>query len=149
EADGLPMGADLPPTTIDLALEPVFHLAGIEVRPATLEVIAGDRREQLEPRIMQVLVALARRRGEVVSRDELIASCWGGRVVGDDSINRCISRLRKLAEGVRGFTIETVPRVGFRLAETASRKRRGPRRRTLWVAAAAVVVLLAAAGVLI
>ena len=30
---------------------------------------------------MQVLVALARRPGEVVSRDDLIAECWGGRAV--------------------------------------------------------------------
>ena len=82
---------------IDLALEPAFELGGLEVHPATLEVIAPGRREQLEPRIMQVLVALAQRRGEVVSRDELIQRCWGGRVVGEDSINRCIFRLRKLA----------------------------------------------------
>src|ERR1700754_2669491 len=107
------MEPDLPPRLIDLALEPAFQLAGLEVRPATLEVIAGERRDQLEPRIMQVLVALARRQGEVVSRDVLVASCWGGRIVGDDSINRCISRLRKLAQATAAFAIETVPRVGF------------------------------------
>src|SRR5436190_24249858 len=101
------MTADHSPRQIDLAQEPAFSLGPLEVRPATLEVIAGDRREQLEPRIMQVLVALARQRGEVVSRDMLIATCWDGRVVGDASINRCISRLRKLAEDLGGFGIET------------------------------------------
>ena len=109
------MRDDVSPRLIDLALEPAFALAGLEVRPASLEVLAGERREQLEPRIMQVLVALAGRRGEVVSRDELIQRCWGGRVVGDDAINRCVFQLRKLAERLGGFEIVTVPRVGFRL----------------------------------
>src|SRR4051812_37475958 len=114
------MEGDLQPRLIDLAQEPAFALGPLEVRPATLEVLSGERREQLEPRIMQVLVALARRRGEVVSRDELIQTCWGGRIVGDDSINRCIFRLRKLAESFGGaFEIATVPRVGFRLTEQA------------------------------
>jgi TolB-like protein/DNA-binding winged helix-turn-helix (wHTH) protein/tetratricopeptide (TPR) repeat protein len=62
---------------------------------------------------MQVLVALARANGEVVSRDDLIETC---RIVGEDSIGRCIARLRKTAEASRhAFTIETVARVGYRL----------------------------------
>ena len=72
----------------------------MRVRPATREVAADGAPEALEPRVMQVLVALARRRGEVVSRDELILSCWGGRAVGDDAINRCIARIRRLAENL-------------------------------------------------
>ena len=47
---------------------------------------------------MQVLVALHRAFPNVVSRDDLIASCWEGRVVGDDAINRAIGRLRRLSE---------------------------------------------------
>ena len=127
---------DTSPRLIDLALEPAFHLAGLEVHPATLEVRAAGRSEQLEPRIMQVLVALAGRRGEVVSRDELIQTCWGGRIVGDDSINRCIFRLRKLAERLGGFEIATVPRVGFKLTEGARNRPAARGRRWLGRAAA-------------
>jgi tetratricopeptide (TPR) repeat protein len=67
---------------------------------------------------MQVLVALARANGAVVSRDELIRTCWDGRIVGEDSITRVIGRLRRLAEerGGGAFQIETVPKVGYRLA---------------------------------
>ncbi|HWY66350.1 MAG TPA: winged helix-turn-helix domain-containing protein [Rhizomicrobium sp.] len=104
---------------IDLAREAAFSLGVIEVRPATREVVAGGVPEVLEPRVMQVLVALARRRAEVVSRDELILSCWGGRAVGDDAINRCIARIRRLAETHGGFFLETIPRVGYRLIEVA------------------------------
>jgi len=108
----------------DTAADPVllahaapFRLGALHVRPATREVAAGDWREVLEPRVMQVLVALARASGEVVGRDELTQRCWDGRVVSEDAINRVIARLRRLAEQGDGqwFTLETVTKVGYRL----------------------------------
>ncbi len=105
---------------VDLALEPRFSLGSLVVRPATREVAVAGQIQVLEPRIMQVLVALARRRGEVVARDELIASCWSGRVVGEDAINRCIAAIRRLSEAHGGFSVETVARVGYRLGESAA-----------------------------
>jgi DNA-binding winged helix-turn-helix (wHTH) protein/TolB-like protein/tetratricopeptide (TPR) repeat protein len=144
------MSADRRLTSIDLAHERPFALGGLEVRPAKLEVVAGDRREALEPRVMQVLVALARERGEVVSRDDLIQSCWGGRIVGEDSIQRCIGRLRALARRLGSFEIETVQRVGYRLTQPSPAgptPRRG--HRLAWVAAglAAMALVAAAAGI--
>ncbi|MBV9061399.1 MAG: winged helix-turn-helix domain-containing protein, partial [Alphaproteobacteria bacterium] len=71
--------------------------------------------------MMQVLVALARANGAVLSRDELIRQCWGGRIVGDDAINRCVSKVRQLADlGGKAFEIETIPRVGYRLRRTGT-----------------------------
>jgi TolB-like protein len=66
---------------------------------------------------MQTLVALARAGGRVVSQGELITRCWEGRIVGEEAINRVIGRLRRVSEAdnAQSFTIETVPRVGFRL----------------------------------
>lgn len=113
------MNAQAPYIPVDLAREPAFRLARIDVRPATREVLAAGLRQVLEPRVMQVLVALARRRGEVVSRDELIGACWRGRVVGDDAVARCISALRRLAAACGGLAIETIERVGYRLHEEA------------------------------
>jgi DNA-binding winged helix-turn-helix (wHTH) protein len=101
---------------IRLAREPDFRLGGLTVRPSLCEVEAHGRRRRLEPKVMQVLVALARAGDRVVSRDALIDACWGGRIVGEDAINRCIGRLRRLAEAFEGaFSIETVIRVGYRL----------------------------------
>lgn len=103
---------------IDLATTQEFEIGGLRVRPARRQVCAGgeDCRE-IEPRVMQVLVALASARGEVVSRDRLIETCWDGRIVGDDSINRCIVALRHLAKDFdpQPFVIETVPRIGYSL----------------------------------
>ena len=102
---------------IDLAEEPEFSLGELQVCPSTCRIVAGGSVAVLQPRIMQVLVALAGRRGAVVSRDELMARCWGGFAVSDDSIHRCIGRLRRLAETHGGFRLETVPRVGYQLTE--------------------------------
>ena len=142
---------------VDLAREPPFSLGDALIRPATCEVELGDRRLKLQPRVMQVLVALARADGEVVSRDELVERCWGGIIVGDDSINRCIVRLRRLAEveAPGAFSIETLARVGYRLTASPSeappapgRPRRLPPRAWSWgIGACALVAALAVAGV--
>jgi DNA-binding winged helix-turn-helix (wHTH) protein/tetratricopeptide (TPR) repeat protein len=102
---------------MDLAGESPFALGAFAVRPPTRELELAGRTILLEPRVMQVLVALARRRGEVVSRQDLLDVCWGGRVVSGDAINRCIQAIRRLAEGDGGFSVTTVPRVGYRLED--------------------------------
>ncbi|HEX4272920.1 MAG TPA: winged helix-turn-helix domain-containing protein [Rhizomicrobium sp.] len=104
-------------TAIDLARVEDFDLGASRVSPSTREVLRGSDREMLEPRVMQVLVALFQANGRVVSRDELIFRCWEGRIVGEDAINRAIGRLRRLSEADNqaSFEIETIPRVGYRL----------------------------------
>jgi Tol biopolymer transport system component/DNA-binding winged helix-turn-helix (wHTH) protein len=102
---------------VDLAAEADFALGGLLVAPSVREVRTVDRRETVEPRVMQVLVALAREKGTVVSRDQLIERCWGGRLVGDDAINSCVAKVRALAALAAdpAFDIETIPRVGYRM----------------------------------
>lgn len=106
------------PGEIHLADEPELVAGTMIVRPATLEILFDGRRETIEAKMMQVLVALARERGQVVSRDSLVMSCWSGRVVSDDAINRCVAKVRRLAGGTAGFKVETINRVGYRLVET-------------------------------
>ena len=101
---------------VELGHEPDFVLAAIEVRPSRREIVGEGLQETVEPRVMQVLVALARAKGEILTRDDLIESCWDGLIVGEDAINRCIGRLRKVAEASgNAFAVETIPRVGYRL----------------------------------
>lgn len=104
--------------TIDLAHEAELVIGPLRVRPALREIVRADgTSEILEPRVMQVLVALLRAEGGILSRDDLTMSCWDGRVVGEDAITRVISRLRRLAEttGAGVFRIETITKVGYRL----------------------------------
>jgi DNA-binding winged helix-turn-helix (wHTH) protein/tetratricopeptide (TPR) repeat protein len=102
---------------IVLAHEPSFAIGPVEVHPATRTVRRDGVDEIVEPRVMQVLVALAAANGGVLARDDLVQSCWDGRIVGDDAINRVLSRLRRLAEGIGhdAFAIETITRTGYRL----------------------------------
>lgn len=102
---------------IDLAHEPDFAIGSLSVHPSTRELSRFDARHVIEPRVMQVLVALYKADGAVVSKDDLALSCWEGRVVGEDAINRVISRLRRASEGIGqgAFLVQTVTRVGYRL----------------------------------
>ncbi|MEO7787714.1 MAG: winged helix-turn-helix domain-containing protein [Sphingomicrobium sp.] len=104
---------------VDLGRAHEFALGHLLVRPADLLIESGQERHELQPRVMQVLVALAEGKSKVVSRDQLIERCWDGVIVGDDSINRCILTLRNLAKSLAPspFVIETVPRIGYRLVE--------------------------------
>ena len=158
------MTRDLPPLArpdpVRLSAERDFVLDDLEIRPSASEAIRGGKAQHVEPRVMQVLVALARAAGSVVSREELIRRCWDGRVVGEDAINRCMSRLRALADrgdGTRSFHVETIARVGYRLLATAGVATNDaapvagsavPRRKRVALAAFAALALVALAGTL-
>ena len=137
---------------IDLAETDDFDLGGLRVSPAHRQVRMNDDFRELEPRVAQVLVALASTRPDVVSRDRLIEQCWGGRIVGEDAINRCIQALRHLANQFEPapFAIKTVPRVGYALIERpasgATPARNGGNTRTKMVIAALLGLALLAAG---
>src|SRR5215471_10462 len=102
------------PGPIDLSRESDFSLGVLQVCPSTREVVRDGQRETLEPKSMQVLIALHQAKGRVVSRDDLIARCWDGRIVSDDAINRVIGRLRMLSEDGAICTIEAIAKVGYR-----------------------------------
>src|SRR5262245_16579798 len=76
-ADETPMNSE-DPTPIDLAAQPDFALGPHLVSPSAREIGRAGGAITLEPRVMQVLVALAQRQGQTVSRDHLIARCWAG-----------------------------------------------------------------------
>ena len=72
---------------------------------------------KLEPRSMELLVYLAERQGQVVSRADIEEHVWQGRVVGYEALSASIAKLRKAF----GDTdkdhriIETIPKSGYRL----------------------------------
>ncbi|MFN3513378.1 MAG: winged helix-turn-helix domain-containing protein [Phenylobacterium sp.] len=143
---------------LSLARETPFRLAGTEVRPSALEVETDGQVTALEPRVMKVLVALHRARGEPVSRDELIELCWGGRIVTEGALNRCVAQLRKALAADPRIRLDTIATVGYRLQadrqgtpEPISEARPAPAppgrgRLRLGLAGAGAVVLLAAAA---
>ena len=142
---------------IDLAHERDFSIGPVSVLPSRRLIEGPSGMQTLEPKVMQVLVALYRANGVILSRDDLIARCWDGRIVGDASVNRVLSllraSLRKVADDL--VTVETVPRVGYRLIGPAEANDAGPEkpqapgtrknaRRFVLPALLGVIVLLAA-----
>ena len=100
-------------------LQQGFRIGDWEVYPARAQFRCGDTVEKPEPMHMLALLALAKRDGDVVSKDELVNEVWGGRFVADDAIAQCISRLRgKLGDTQKPFRyIEAVVKVGYRLLQ--------------------------------
>ena len=101
----------------ELIKRPEFRLGATTIRPSSREVCGPETTARVEPRIMQVLVMLADAAGKVVSRDDLLRRCWGGQIVGNDVLNRVISKIRQLGKtvGNGSFVIETISKAGYRL----------------------------------
>ncbi|MGN3974221.1 winged helix-turn-helix domain-containing protein [Tsuneonella sp. SYSU-LHT278] len=100
----------------DLARHEDFRLGNATVRPSVRTVAGPGGTTTIEPRVMQVLVALREAGGNVLTREDLIRICWNGQIVGDDAVNRAISEVRRAArETDGGFGVETIPRIGYRL----------------------------------
>jgi len=75
-------------------LEKGFKLGDWEIVPARRLMRCGDEELTPEPKVFAVLMSLALRGGDEVTRDELIDEVWEGRPTGDEPINRCIAQLR-------------------------------------------------------
>lgn len=101
----------------DLAGRPDFSAGPLRISPARRIVEGPTGNAHLEPIVMKVFLVLLDAAGSVVTRNKLFDRAWGGVFVGDDSLNRAIARVRKIAsETAPGlFEIETIPRTGYRV----------------------------------
>lgn len=101
------------------ALEKGFTIGDWQVLPGLGVLRRDEQEERPEPKVFAVLMALARRNGNLVTRDELVDEVWGGRPTSDEPINRCLSRLRShLDDRDRPHRyIETLQRRGYRLMQ--------------------------------
>lgn len=94
-----------------------FHLRGFLIEPQTNRIVRGAEIIQVEPKIMRVLVFLAGRCGEVVTREQLLVTVWSDTVVGEEALTRSISELRRIFDddAKEPRFIETIRKVGYRL----------------------------------
>jgi DNA-binding winged helix-turn-helix (wHTH) protein len=101
----------------DLARRPDLQLGPLLISPSRREIKGPAGRIHVEPLTMQALLLLLGARGSVVTREALFDQCWGGAIVGDDSLNRTIAMVRRIvAQTAPGlFEIENIPRTGYRL----------------------------------
>lgn len=90
----------------------------------TANCLSGpDGAVDLEPRVMDLLMMLADRAGEVISKEDIMESLWGSIYVNEDALTRSMFKLRKaLGDDARNPTyVATVSKRGYRLiAEVVS-----------------------------
>src|SRR5664279_5447472 len=96
---------------------PQLKIGDWSVDRATNEISRGAELVHLEPKVVDLLFALAQRADQVVSREELLAQVWSGVVVGEDVLTQGVIKLRKaLGDNSREpVYIQTIPKRGYRL----------------------------------
>jgi DNA-binding response OmpR family regulator len=95
-----------------------IQVADIEIDVSSREVRRAGSRVVLRPKLFELLLALAHRPGEIISRHELLESVWGykGDVFSRTVDAHLVQLRRKLGhERHEAGYIETIPKAGYRL----------------------------------
>jgi Tol biopolymer transport system component/DNA-binding winged helix-turn-helix (wHTH) protein len=131
-----------------------FRVGAWLVRPSLNTISKNGTDIQVEPKVMEVLVCLASRAGESMSKETIIKTVWPDTFVSDDVVIRCVSELRRVFEDdVRApAVIQTIPKRGYRLVAlvehmtpiTLSPGSPVGSKRNLWLGFAVGLVLIAA-----
>lgn len=111
------------PESADIPTD-ILYAGELEIRPEEGLVLATGQPLMLSVREFEVLVAMARRLGAIITRDELYKTVWGGEQrPGDRSVDVYVSKLRCKLEAAlpdRRF-IHTHPGFGYRFQPQLSR----------------------------
>src|SRR5204863_3852964 len=84
------------------------------------ELLRGAEPVAVEPQVFDLLLHLLQNCDRVVSKDDLIASVWGARIVSDSTLTSRINAARKAVgdSGEDQRLIRTIARKGFRFVGT-------------------------------
>jgi DNA-binding winged helix-turn-helix (wHTH) protein/pimeloyl-ACP methyl ester carboxylesterase len=94
----------------------MFLFADLVLDPDRRELRSGSKPIAVEPQVFDLLEFLIRNREHVVSRDDLLAAVWHGRIVSDSAIAARVNAARRAVgdSGEQQRWIRTVARKGFR-----------------------------------
>jgi TolB-like protein/DNA-binding winged helix-turn-helix (wHTH) protein len=100
-----------------------FRVGPWQVQPGLNAVSHDGASLRLEPKVMEVLLCLAHRPGELVSKEELLRTVWPDTFVSDDVLIRSISELRRVFEddAKEPRFIQTIHKRGYRLIAPVAR----------------------------
>ena len=106
----------------------VFSFGHWRVAQASNSIQQGEVSRQLEPKAMDVLVALCSDAGSVLSAEALLERCWGSTLHGDNQVHKTITQLRKLLGDRAGAPtyIETIRKRGYRAIAPVTRDEPAP-----------------------
>ena len=80
-----------------------------------LELRVDDAPVAIEPKALALLLALLRRPGEVVTKDELLDAVWAGRVVTEGVLVKAVAKVRAALGDADGTLVRAVHGYGYRL----------------------------------
>ncbi|WP_395373679.1 transcriptional regulator [Marinicella sp. W31] len=94
-----------------------FSIGEFNVDISRSQICHANEAIALEPKVLQVLLILARNQGQVVSHETLRQNVWPGVVVTPGALQRCIAQLRKVLgdDAKKQSVILTQPKVGYSL----------------------------------
>ncbi len=94
-----------------------FKIGPWLVEPELNRMSKKRQEHALEPRLMRLLVLLAKTPRELVGKDDIIDTVWRGLSVTDESLSQAVSKLRKLLgdDPDTPIYIETIRKKGYRL----------------------------------
>ena len=100
----------------------LYSFEGISLDTDTRELRRGGELLSIEPKVFDLLVHLIANRGRVVSKDDLIATVWDGRIVSESALTTAINAARAALgdSGEAQRLIKTLPRKGLRFVGTVS-----------------------------
>jgi TolB-like protein/cytochrome c-type biogenesis protein CcmH/NrfG len=93
-----------------------FSFSDHEIDTGRRELHRGSEPVAVEPQVFDLLVYLLLNRDRVVSKEDLIAAVWGGRIVSDSTLTSRINAARKAIgdSGDQQKLIRTIARKGLR-----------------------------------
>jgi len=102
---------------------PVYEFGRFRLDTAQRVLLRDRQPVLLTPKAVDTLIALVTHSGRVVEKKDLMAAVWPDTFVGEDSLTRNISTLRKVLNGNAGGDgfIETLPRRGYRFSPDVKR----------------------------
>ena len=105
-----------------------YRFANCVLDDARMLLARDDATISVEPRIFDLLHLLVRRPGELVTRDELIAEVWDGRIISESAISATIAAARKAVgdDGKTQGVIRTLSKRGLMMATDVVPASSGP-----------------------
>jgi|GEM_PF-5652424 len=99
------------------ALDPsiIFFISNIEVNPNNLSLTIEDIEYHIHLKMIEIIIYLAKKPGQLVTRQELKAAIWGDIVVNETGITHYIAQIRKLFKysSSQSRFIKTLPKKGY------------------------------------
>jgi DNA-binding winged helix-turn-helix (wHTH) protein len=94
----------------------IFSFAEYNIDLERRELRNAETLVHVEPQVFDLLVYLLENRDRVVSKDDLIGSVWGDRIISESTLTSRVNAARKAIgdSGKDQKLIRTVPRKGFR-----------------------------------